>query len=83
MQQVFYENTSRHTLASTCYKIQLRPVFILQNCLPINIICCVFGLPEETLIGPGECLPVQNITPGASNIVIRVSSGLMKGNIYN
>ena len=45
--QVYYENTTRHTMASTCYNIHLRPAAILKNFLPLPIVVCVEELEEE------------------------------------
>ncbi|ERL94109.1 hypothetical protein D910_11391, partial [Dendroctonus ponderosae] len=47
MEQVYYENTTRHTMASTCYNIHLRPAAIFKNFLPLTIIVCVDELAEE------------------------------------
>lgn len=71
-EQIYHENTSRHTMASTCYNIHLYPAVILKNCLPVEIICCVQNIVEEQLVKPGEVLQMPNVDPGQSRVVIRV-----------
>lgn len=73
MEQVYYENTSRHTMLSTCYNIHLRPAVIFKNCLPIDIVCCIENTTTEILVEPGKTLLLPNVEPGKSAMVIRVS----------
>ncbi|KAF5306759.1 hypothetical protein FQA39_LY01517 [Lamprigera yunnana] len=77
-EQIYHENTERHTMSSTCYNIHLHPAIVLKNCLPISIICCVQNIAEEKLIKPGELLHMPNIDPGSSVIVIRLPDYLEK-----
>lgn len=71
-EQIYHENTTRHTMASTCYNIHLHPAVILKNCLPVKIICCVQNITDEKLVQPGETLQMPNVDPGTTKIVIRV-----------
>lgn len=73
MEQVYYEKTSRHTMSSTCYNIHLRPAVILKNFLPVDLICCVQGIPTEKKIKAGESMQMPTAEPGSTVIVLRVS----------
>lgn len=73
MEQVFFENTPRHTMASTCFNIHLRPAVILKNFLPLDIVCCVDELSEETTVKAGDTLQLPSVDPGKNVLVIRVS----------
>lgn len=73
MEQVFYENTARHTMASTCFNIQLRPAVILKNFLPLDIVCCVDELADEFVVKAGDTLQLPSVDPGKNVLVIRVS----------
>lgn len=73
MEQVYYEKTSRHTMPSTCYNIHLRPAVILKNFLPVDLICCIQGIPTEKKIKAGESIQIPTAEPGSTVIVLRVS----------
>lgn len=75
IEQIYYENTTRHTMASTCFNIHLRPTVVVKNCLPIEIICCGQNIVAEITVKPGETLQLPNVNPGSSYVVIRVSLG--------
>ncbi|KAJ8953002.1 hypothetical protein NQ318_015363 [Aromia moschata] len=77
-EQVYYENTSRHTMASTCFNVHLRPAVIMTNCLPIDIIVCVDELPEEFTVKPGDTLQLPTVDPGRNALVIRIPEYLEK-----
>lgn len=70
---MYYENTRRYTMASTCYNIHLRPAAIFKNFLPLSLIVCVDELSEEIEVKAGDTLHLPNVDPGKSVIVIRVS----------
>ncbi|XP_066252738.1 intermembrane lipid transfer protein Vps13 isoform X1 [Euwallacea similis] len=78
MLQVYYENTTRHTMASTCYNIHLRPAAIFKNFLPLPIIVCVDELAEEVEVKAGDTLQLPNVNPGKSVLVIRLPDYLEK-----
>ncbi|CAG9772493.1 unnamed protein product [Ceutorhynchus assimilis] len=78
MEQVYYENTTRYTMASTCYNIHLRPAAIFKNFLPLPIIVCVDELAEEIEVKAGDTLQLPNVDPGKSVIVIRLPEYLEK-----
>ncbi|KAL1509353.1 hypothetical protein ABEB36_004107 [Hypothenemus hampei] len=78
MEQVYYENTTRHTMASTCYNIHLRPAAIFKNFLPLTIVVCVDELAEEVEVKAGDTFQLPNVNPGKSVIVIRLSEYLEK-----
>lgn len=73
MEQVFYESTSRHTMASTCFNIRLRPAVIFKNFLPVDIVCCVDERSEEFTVNPGDTLQLPSVDPGKNVLVVRVS----------
>ncbi|KAJ8937448.1 hypothetical protein NQ314_011837 [Rhamnusium bicolor] len=78
IEQVYFENTSRHTMASACYNIHLRPAVIFKNSLPLDIICCVDELAEEFTVQAGETLQLPNVDPGKNVLVIRLPEYLEK-----
>nr|CAI5824993.1 unnamed protein product [Callosobruchus analis] len=78
MEQIFYENTTRHTMSSVCYNIHLRPAVIFKNCLPLDIVCCVDEKAEEFTVKAGDILQLPSVTPGSNVIVIRLPDYLEK-----
>ncbi|KAF7282566.1 hypothetical protein GWI33_002356 [Rhynchophorus ferrugineus] len=78
LEQVYYENTTRHTMASTCFNIHLRPAAIFKNFLPLPIVMCVDELAEEIEVKAGDTLQLPNVDPGRSVIVIRLPEYLEK-----
>lgn len=81
MEQVYYENTTRHTMASTCYNIHLRPAVIFKNCLPVNVVCCIEEMVKEVVVEPGDMLELPSVDPGSTAMVLRVNSVLISRNI--
>ncbi|KAK3913373.1 Vacuolar protein sorting-associated protein 13 [Frankliniella fusca] len=69
MEQIFYENTSRHTMASTCYNVHLRPAVILKNFLPIDLLCQLQGAPDEKPLKAGERMQIPTAEPGNFTII--------------
>ncbi|XP_049842368.1 LOW QUALITY PROTEIN: intermembrane lipid transfer protein Vps13-like [Schistocerca gregaria] len=78
LEQVYFEQTSRHTVASSCYNIYLRPAVMLKNLLPVDIICCLAGTAKETRLKPGHRAQVATAEPGSSVIIIRIPEYLEK-----
>ncbi|XP_015115234.1 vacuolar protein sorting-associated protein 13 isoform X2 [Diachasma alloeum] len=78
IEQVFFENTSRHTMASTIYNIHLYPAVYLKNFLPIDILIELPGSVEEMLVKASETLQLPVIDPSNSNIVIKLPQYLEK-----
>lgn len=84
MEQVFFENTSRHTVASTCFNIRLRPAVIFKNFLPLDIVCCIDELAEEFTVNAGDTLQLPSVDPGKNVLVIRVGTfTILKSEIYS
>ncbi|XP_017782476.1 PREDICTED: vacuolar protein sorting-associated protein 13C isoform X2 [Nicrophorus vespilloides] len=78
MEQIYFENTIKHTMVSTVYNIFLRPAVIFKNCLPIDIELCVQNVVGDHLIKPGDILEIPNVEPGKTYIVIRLPLYLEK-----
>ncbi|XP_028133900.2 intermembrane lipid transfer protein Vps13 isoform X1 [Diabrotica virgifera virgifera] len=78
MEQVYYEHTTRHTMASTCYNINLRPAVIFKNSLPYNVVCCVDESPDEFTVEPGDTLQLPTVDPGKNCLVFRIPEYLEK-----
>ncbi|CAH1965913.1 unnamed protein product [Acanthoscelides obtectus] len=78
MEQIYYENTARHTMSSVCFNIHLRPAVIFKNCLPLDIVCCVDEKVEEFTVKAGDILQLPSVTPGSNVIVIRLPDYLEK-----
>lgn len=73
IEQVYFENTTRHTMASTIYNVHLYPSVYLKNFLPIDIIVCQPGNAQEIKVEASKTLQLSTIDPSKSTIVIKVS----------
>nr|XP_012140992.1 PREDICTED: vacuolar protein sorting-associated protein 13C isoform X2 [Megachile rotundata] len=78
IEQVYFENTSRHTMASTIYNVHLYPSVYLKNFLPIDIIICLPGAVQEKLLEAGTSYQIPTIDPGKSSIIIKLPNYLEK-----
>lgn len=78
IEQVYFENTSRHTMASTIYNVHLYPSVYLKNFLPIDIIICLPGVTEEKLLEASATLQIPTIDCTKSSIVIKLPNYLEK-----
>ncbi|XP_076625592.1 vacuolar protein sorting 13C isoform X3 [Colletes latitarsis] len=78
IEQVYFENTSRHTMASTIYNVHLYPSVYLKNFLPIDIIVCLPGAVQEKLLEAGTSYQIPTIDPGKSYIIIKLPNYLEK-----
>ena len=72
IEQVYFENTTRHTMASTIYNVHLYPSVYLKNFLPIDITVCQTGTTQEIIIEASKTLQLSTIDPSKSTIVIKV-----------
>lgn len=77
MEQVFYEHTTRHTFASSCYDIVLKPAVKLQNCLPVEIVVSQLGLKRTQVFRPGEMFHLSHLSPNRASIVIMVRTNII------
>ncbi|XP_011630655.2 LOW QUALITY PROTEIN: vacuolar protein sorting-associated protein 13 [Pogonomyrmex barbatus] len=78
IEQVYFENTTRHTMASTIYNVHLYPPVYLKNFLPIDIIICLPGTVEENLLEASASLQLPTINPVKSSIIIKLPNYLEK-----
>ncbi|XP_032688033.1 vacuolar protein sorting-associated protein 13 isoform X3 [Odontomachus brunneus] len=78
IEQVYFENTSRHTMASTIYNVHLYPSVYLKNFLPIDIIICLPGTAQESLLEASASLQIPTIDPAKSYIIIKLPNYLEK-----
>ncbi|XP_033213445.1 vacuolar protein sorting-associated protein 13 isoform X2 [Belonocnema kinseyi] len=78
IEQVYFENTTRHTMASTIYNVHLYPSVYLKNFLPIDITVCQTGTAQEVKIEASKTLQLSTIDPSKSTIVIKLSQYLEK-----
>lgn len=72
MEQVYHELSNRHTMASTCYNIHLRPAIILKNFLPVDVIVCTQGIVGDSELKSGKRMQIPTAEPGSTSLVIRV-----------
>lgn len=72
IEQVYFENTSRHTMASTIYNVHLYPSIYLKNFLPIDIIICLPENTQERRVEASTTLQIPTVDPNNSSIVIKV-----------
>ncbi|XP_045493787.1 vacuolar protein sorting-associated protein 13 [Colias croceus] len=78
MEQVFYEHSNRHTFASSCYDIVLKPAVKMQNCLPVDIVVSQLGLKRTQLFKPGEMFHLSHLAPNRASIVVMIQNYLDK-----
>ncbi|XP_014471667.1 PREDICTED: vacuolar protein sorting-associated protein 13C isoform X2 [Dinoponera quadriceps] len=78
IEQVYFENTTRHTMASTIYNVHLYPSVYLKNFLPIDIIICLPGTAQESLLEASASLQIPTIDPSKSHIIIKLPNYLEK-----
>ncbi|KZC12683.1 Vacuolar protein sorting-associated protein 13A, partial [Dufourea novaeangliae] len=78
IEQVYFENTSRHTMASTIYNVHLYPSVYLKNFLPIDIIVSMPGIVQEKLLEAGTSYQIPTIDPDKSYIIIKLPNYLEK-----
>ncbi|XP_053986716.1 intermembrane lipid transfer protein Vps13 isoform X2 [Hylaeus volcanicus] len=78
IEQVYFENTSRHTMASTIYNVHLYPSVYFKNFLPIDIIVCLPGAVQEKLLEASMSYQIPTIDPGNSHIIIKLPNYLEK-----
>ncbi|XP_053604237.1 intermembrane lipid transfer protein Vps13 isoform X1 [Plodia interpunctella] len=78
MEQVFYEHTNRHTFASSCYDIVLKPTVKLQNCLPVDVVVSQLGLQRAQRFRPGEMFHLSHLAPNKASVVIMIQNYLDK-----
>jgi len=72
IEQVYFENTTRHTMASTVYNVHLYPSIYLKNFLPIDIIICLPGTVQENLLEASASMQLPTIDLTKSSIIIKV-----------
>ncbi|GLH16637.1 Vacuolar protein sorting-associated protein 13A [Gryllus bimaculatus] len=78
MEQVYFENTTRHTMLSTCYNIHLRPTVIFKNHLPVQIVVCLANTSVESKLGTGQRLQLPTAEPGKCSLIVRIPEYLEK-----
>jgi len=78
IEQVYLENTNRHTILSTIYNVHLYPPVYLKNFLPIDIIICLSGNDKEHLLEASATLQLPTVDPVKSNITIKLPKYLDK-----
>ncbi|XP_023933797.2 intermembrane lipid transfer protein Vps13 isoform X2 [Bicyclus anynana] len=78
MEQVFFEHSNRHTFASSCYEVVLRPAVKLQNCLPVPVVVSQLGLRRTQTFEPGEMFHLSHLAPNRASIVIMIQNYLDK-----
>ncbi|XP_012058655.1 PREDICTED: vacuolar protein sorting-associated protein 13C [Atta cephalotes] len=78
IEQVYFENTTRHTMASTVYNVHLYPSIYLKNFLPIDIIICLPGTVQENLLEASASMQLPTIDLTKSSIIIKLPNYLEK-----
>lgn len=78
IEQVYFENTTRHTMASTVYNVHLYPSVYLKNFLPIDIIICLPGTVQENLLEASASIQLPTIDLTKSSIIIKLPNYLEK-----
>lgn len=73
VEQIYFENTFRHTMASMLYNIHLQPTVQIMNCLPVFLTICSQGCAKEKFLEPGNKIQIPHAEPGASTIILKVS----------
>ncbi|KAG7211251.1 hypothetical protein KM043_010561 [Ampulex compressa] len=78
IEQVYFENTNRRTMASTIYNVHLYPSVYLKNFLPIDIIICLPGTAEDKVLEASTSLQIPTIDPSKSSVIIKLPNYLEK-----
>ncbi|XP_053594598.1 intermembrane lipid transfer protein Vps13 isoform X2 [Microplitis demolitor] len=78
IEQVYFENTTRHTMSSTIYNIHLYPSVYLKNFLPIDIVIILPGMIEEKVVKASTTIQLPTVDSNNSNIIIKLSQYLEK-----
>lgn len=71
-EQIYFENTSKHTMSSLCYTIHIRPTITFRNYLPYPVTCIVQGDLKETVVEPGDLMHLPTVHPGQSYVILKV-----------
>ncbi|CAD6244856.1 GSCOCG00013505001-RA-CDS [Cotesia congregata] len=74
IEQVYFENTTRHTMSSTIYNIHLYPSVYLKNFLPIDIVIILPGMVEEKVVKASTTIQLPTVDSNNSNIIIKLIS---------
>ncbi|GJQ73818.1 hypothetical protein Trydic_g18756, partial [Trypoxylus dichotomus] len=72
IEQIFNENTLKHTMTSILCNVHLHPAVRFRNCLPIEISVTVQNINVENKLEPGDTLIVPNVNPGQTYIIVRL-----------
>ncbi|XP_046391664.1 vacuolar protein sorting-associated protein 13 [Ischnura elegans] len=68
--------SGKHTLASICHRVYLRPIVIMRNLLPIDITVTQYGVFGDHNLKAGDDLNLPSCCPGACSLVIKISGYL-------
>ncbi|CAH1406539.1 unnamed protein product [Nezara viridula] len=72
LEQIFFENTTRHTMLSRCFKLSIRPTVTFKNILPIKVHILIQGIAGEHPVLPAMTIQIPTAEPGNSSVVIRI-----------
>nr|XP_024214793.1 vacuolar protein sorting-associated protein 13 isoform X2 [Halyomorpha halys] len=72
LEQIFFENSTRHTMLSTCFKLSIRPTVIFKNILPIKVHVLIEGIAGEHPVLPAMTIQIPTAEPGNSSLVVRI-----------
>lgn len=72
VEQILWENTSRRTMKSALYKVQLRPCLVLHNLLPVPISLEPPGTVTSRVIMPGSSLQLTKARLGSMYLELQL-----------
>lgn len=72
LEQIFFENTTKHTMHSRCFKLSIRPTVTFKNVLPIKVHVLIQGIAGEHPVLPAMTVQIPTAEPGNSSLVLRI-----------
>ncbi|XP_071444778.1 intermembrane lipid transfer protein Vps13 isoform X2 [Hetaerina americana] len=75
-ERIPHGKSGKHTLASICHRVYLRPTVILRNLLPIDVTITQHGVFGDHNLKAGEDLNLPSACPGACSLVVKISDYL-------
>jgi len=81
IEQVYFKNITRHTMASIVFNVHLYPSMYLKNFLPIDIIICLPGTIQENLLEASASIQLLTIDLTKLSIIIKVEHTSINTNL--
>ncbi|XP_067014210.2 intermembrane lipid transfer protein Vps13 [Anabrus simplex] len=70
--QAYFETSNTKVMASSFYKLQIKPAVVIKNLLPVSITCFQPGTTISKVLRAGEQLQFATAKPGSSLVVFQI-----------